>query len=317
MIESSRTRQEVALLMSTILIVVMVLSPWAVLAIFNGHNDSASAGTTRDYLAVRVSDVKQAWYIGTNTTGVPIKVDVTSRLNTTIFDAPNVNGAPFYGIVVTDLPLANVSQGGANETAPGSATSLVFILNHTVGELEDNTVTGAAYTFKVDAMGQYNAYKPGNATPVITDWHGPTSPDFGLHVGFAQGADAIVSLDGLDKTDGTALASNYTRTSGVSFQSLSAADAAGKAYQPAYDNPIVIKITGYKAGTGGNAADAVRFSVDLTSPNAPGAWTYKIGIPALHMLASAVVIALAIFVGPHTWLRHVPILGRRGGVRHE
>lgn len=298
-----RTKQNLAFLAGLALVVAIVSAPAVVAWGLELQNDTASGSVTKTYSVVDTSQIKAVYYVGTNTTGHAIKVDVTSQLNSTILDAASVNGAGDPGLVVTGIVLGQTGQNGANETNPNAPSELQFVLNRTVGDLLEGTVTDVTWTYKTDATGQYAKYVAGNATPVVTDYHTATSPDFGLVVGFAQGSASLVSAGGMTRADGSSIAGNYTRVAEVRFKDLAEADLSGKEFLETYDNPVVVKITGYKAGTGGNPSDAVRFSVRFSTPDSAGKLSYYEGFALVAGLYSIILWGGAFVASPWGSLR--------------
>lgn len=309
--KKSRKLQDWTAVGGVLLLVLMVASPIVVGKAIENHNEGASAKATRTYDTLNVGNIATVYYYSTNTTGGAIKADVTDQLNSTVLDAANVNSAGFAGILVSGITLGNVTKDGANETAPSAASVLEIVTNITVGELIDNAATGVSWTFKVDSIGSYDKYVTGNATPTVTDWHKATSADFRIEVGFVKGAVKLVDHAGMTKAEGSQTGGNYTQASDIEFISLAEAELNGKDYQESYDNPVVFRVHGYKAGTGANPSDGVRMSMKFTSPDAKGVWGYRTGYGVGGVIAGLTLFGGGLVASPWFALKDLDSTDRR------
>lgn len=305
MAPDQRSRQNLAFGLGLLLILSMLATPLAIASGVQKLNDLASAKKTKELSYLSTANVAQAHYVFYNTTGALVKIDITSRLNTSIIDVPNANGAGFPGLQVDSIVLGATGFGGANETDPSRPSSIELVLNHTsVGAFLDAPLTRVSYTFRAIASGMYTPNTV-NATP--REYHASTSPDFSLNVGFAQGDVRAVDHGAMTIAEGTSAGAggNYTRHASVTCARLIEADHAGEEYQSDYDNPVVIKVGGYKAGRNGNLGDSIRFSIRFEAPDGPAAVSCSTGYGGGYFLAGLLYIGGGALATPWVSLKGV------------
>lgn len=308
---SIRFGSELANFFGILLLAAAVAAPTGISWAIEAHNDDASDKTTTELAALTTTNVKTAYYVATNTTGKEIKVDITHLLGTDITDVADANGHPTQdGLLVDDILLGQTGVEQANETDPSKTSYLEFVFNDnvTVGRLAETSASRVEWTVRVLAGGQYTLNKVNGTTE---DYHTATSPDFGFRVQFGKGDEKLVDRMGMTKAEGSSVAGNYSQVAEIKDISLIRAENDGHDYLDTYDNPVVLRLYGYKAGDAGNIGDTVLFSVGFYMPDAKGVKSLYEGYATWSFWGGLGLITLGLIASPFVSLNGITPLSRR------